>query len=269
MTIDLQLVDDGNQEPAAATTTDVLMSTELEAVEPVTPEPAQPGTHEPPEDSKRWKDIYWKMNENQRLLDEEKTRTESLKEHNQKLEQRIDAVEGAVSETARPDPVNDPEAYEQWLSNKLERKYEQKERERELNQVTQQINQPAQQPRTPGVDPIRSQQIAAMEAEHGADEYNSMMMYIQSDMNTDSILRNDILHSNNPPQAAYDYALKKRDQKVKTKAEREKRSFAEDSSPAPAETKMELTDGEKKAAAAMGIPLENYLKQKQYIAGVG
>lgn len=268
MTIDLQLVDDGNQEPATGTTTAALMNTEIEPVKPTEQVETLPETHEPPEDSKRWKDIYWKMNENQRLLDEEKTRTESLKDHNKKLEQRIDAVEGAVSETARPDPVNDPEAYEQWLSDKLERKYEQKERERELNQVTQQINQPTQQTQTPGVDPIRAQQIAAMEAEHGTDEYNAMMIYIQTDVNTDSILRNEILTSSNPPQAAYEYALKKRNQKVKTKAEREKRSFAEDGSPAPIETKMNLTDGEKKAAEAMGIPLENYLKQKQYIAGV-
>ena len=209
------------------------------------------------------------MNENQRLFDEEKTRTEALQEHNKKLESRLDAVEGSVSETARPDPVNDPEAYETWLSDRLERKFERERREKELDTVTQQINQPVQQPQTPGVDPIRAQQIAAMEAEHGTDEYNAMMMYIQTDVNKDSILRNDILTSPNPPQAAYEYALKKRDQKVKIKAEREKRSFAEDGSPAPAETKMELTDGEKKAAEAMGIPLDNYLKQKQYIAGVG
>ena len=262
MTTDLQLVEDGTQEPAADSTTAALMKTDLE------PEELEPETHEPPEDSKRWKQVYWQMNENKRLFDEEKARTEALQEHNQRLEKRIDAVEGAVSETARPDPVTDPEAYETWLSDRLERKYEQKERERELNKVTQQINQPAQPPQAPGVDPIRAQQIAAMEAQHGTDEYNAMMMYIQSDISTDAILRNEILQSSNPPQAAYEYALKKRNQKVKTKAEREQRSFAEDGSPAPVETKMDLTDGEKKAADAMGIKHENYLKQKQYIAGV-
>jgi len=263
---ELQLTN-GEQDPAASTTT-ALMTTEIEPTDPEVTAPVITDTHEPPETSKRWKDIYWKMNENQRLFDEEKARTEALQEHNKKLEQRLDAVEGVVSETARPDPVQDPEAYEQWLSDKIERKYEQKERERELNQVTQQINQPAQTTQTPEVDTIRAQQIAAMEAQHGTDEYNAMMMYIQNDVSTDPILRNEILQSGNPPQAAYEYAVKKRNQKIKTRTEREQRSFAEDGSPAPVEQKLDLTDAEKRAANAMGIPLEDYMKQKKYIAGV-
>ena len=236
------------------------------------PPPAEEGapekeSHEPPEGSQRWKEIYYRMKEAERQLQEKDQTFEELREHNKRLQDAIEGVRDELSEGKRPDPAEDPEGFAQWMEQKLERKWERQRLEQEAHAKLKQIETPAQQ-QAPGVDPLRQTQIAQMEATYGRDYYRAMIALIESDLKADPMLNREIMGDDNPPAAAFDYAQKKLERVRQKKQANQKQGFVEEDSPAPAPTKIQLTEAEKRTAKALGISETDYLKQKEYIGGV-
>lgn len=82
--------------------------------------------HEPPPDHPRFTEIYGKMKEFQRQLEERKAKEaedaevmNALIEHNRQMGEIVDNIQGRVMQTERPDPLIDPEGYDAWIEQRL------------------------------------------------------------------------------------------------------------------------------------------------------
>lgn len=201
---------------------------------------------EPPPDHPRFKEIYGKMKEYERGIAEKDKDILAIKEHNKALQEALDKIEDRDIETARPDPVEKPEEFVKWIEAKVKRDYEKEQRAKAATPVTN--------------DPKLNMQIIAASTIYA--DYNDMVKEVQSDIDNDPILRNQIWGSPNPPIAAYKYGLEKRARNGGEDNARKKQGYVEGGSPHEGDRdRGGLTPDQEKMAARLGIPKDKYKKQ--------
>jgi len=232
---------------------------------------------EPPPGHPRFKEVYGKMKHYERQLADAEERDKELDakyktllEHNEKLSESLDVLLDRMDVQQRPDPVSEPEKYEQWIIQRTKRELE-KERKQDVKIPDIQPPPSPQQP-LPGVSQEkinRTQfQIAAMEATF--DDYADMIALAEKDMGEDSVLRNEIWASQNPPKKAYQYAKQKLERAKQQQQTLNNQTFTEGpSSGQPPPSSNVLSDEMKHTAARLGISEEAYAKQMEYMRKAG
>ena len=239
-----------------------LQSDETQSDAESTPEeqpPAPKPEPEPPPEHPRFKEIYGKMKHWERQFAEADEKYKALLEHNEKLNQSIGVLVDKMDVQQRPDPVSEPEQYEQWLIQRAKR-----EIEREFRAEPKQPEIPTyEQPKQPAQDDARLDQIrfqiAAMEAAY--DDYADMIRLSDQDMANDPVLRNEIWSAPNPPKRAYQYAKQKLERAKQEKQQMNTQTFTESPSQGQATQPTSLSEDQRRVASKLGISEDAYAKQ--------
>jgi hypothetical protein len=216
--------------------------------------------HEPAEGSPRWNEIYGKMKQGQRDIDEMRmqlaerdNQLRALIEHNQKLAGAIDTVQSKVHKNEMPDPIADPDGYKNWVKEDVEREIEKKYRS------TQQEAAPYGQQ----VHPVQIMEQAVADA---FPDYWEAFGEVNKEMQADPQLKSEILMDRNPPLKLYRYWEGRKRSQTQARQNNLDQGFVEGgTTPPQAHKKRELTDSEKKVANMLGLSPEDYLKQAEVI----
>ena len=223
--------------------------------------------HEPAPDHPRFKEIYGKMREGERQLaslQEQITSKDetfnTIIEHNQELQKTLDSIHGKLSDKERPDPIDEPEAYDTWMMEKIERKQ---------RTVAAPTSPPTQTPTQPLTQDRLNIQEDIMRSVY--DDYDTMVTTVQDDIKADPILRNEIFTSPNPAKKAYEYAKEKAGRTAGERNALDSQASLEGGTTSPdAARQITLTPEQEKAAKAMemfGVKREDYIKQLKHIQG--
>ncbi len=218
--------------------------------------------HEPPSDHPRFKEIYGKMKEGDRKVEQLETQiTEdremhnAIIEHNKALQETMNSVLGKVTESTEPDPQADPEAYKIWAKEKAEQEVKQ----------TQPLD--AQRKLTPQQESVKHKlalQESAMDALN--DDYAEMAGIAKQDMMKDVVLRNEIFSSSNPAKAAYKHGKARKEKAAAGDQTITDQGFVEGSRASPTQHgKRKLTDLQKKMAMKFGQTEDEYREQLDFI----
>lgn len=212
----------------------------------------------PPADHPRFREIYAKMKGLERDLGSKNKDIESLKEHNKALRESMDTIEDHFDEANRPDPVDNPVEFADWVQKKTERDIK---RNLESNRENKIDTSPAT-----GVsisEDIKTQ-IIVQESLH--DDYGEVVSSVQEEIDNDSALRHEIWSSPNPPAAAYAYGVKRKNSLLKGREDKLSRGYAEGgSAPPPADNGNKPTAEQERMANLLGVPIKNYMKQVEQI----
>ena len=256
-------------EPQKDKTPPVAAQPGMPVPEPPEVEPAEPPKKDPlkaqeeiiPE-SKRFKEVYGNMKGFERKVGEQQEVITGIQEHNKKLQVSLDEINDRYSDTSRPDPTEDPEGYGKWVNAQIDKGIE-----RGLRDKTPAPN-PAMPSNAPPADTNLAIQIGVQEGLH--DNYNEIIGEVQGDIDNDDVLRNKIASSGNPPKAAYQYGLEKRELAKKDRDNLLNRNYVEPGggAPPPPPADGQPTDGQKQMAANLGVSVDKYMEQvKQINAG--
>ncbi len=218
--------------------------------------------HEPAEGSKRWKEVYHDAKEAGRQVAEVKDQLaardqdiELLKTHNQALQTAVDSVVDKVSEGDRPNPTEDPEGYDNYIIEKMERKQKQP-----APIPARVANQQVKLPNTAKNEAMENAMAAAK------SDYYEVITTVRADIERDRVLYNEVWGSPNPYQAAYKYGTEKAKRAKQDKDDNTDQGHVEGGTTHTEADKLTLDAAEKRMAAKVGITEERYLKQKIIIA---
>lgn len=214
-----------------------------------TPEPHEPGPEHP-----RFKDVYgkWKHGErelesrNQELANRD-MQIQAILEHNQKLTEAVDAIQGTMHEKEMPDPLENPAGYKEWVKEDLKRDLS--------NNAPPQL--PPHQPQQPQQRPpllVAEQTIAELH-----DDYYPTVNKVVEEFQSNPRLYQDIMGAPNPAVAAYNYG-----KKAKQRQQNLGQGYVEGATPAPPTKSVQPTDRDKFISEALGIDVKSYMKQKAF-----
>ena len=233
------------------------------AQDPAVPDPAPAADKkvddvgDPAADHPRFKEVWGKMKGFERQLLEKDDDIVALREHNKQLASSISTIEENTADANRPDPVEDPEGFAKWTYDKVERNI--KRQNANTNDSTNKVI-PAADRGTASMDML----IAVQEGIH--DDYNEVLGEIKDDIVSDSVLRNEIYGSANPPAAAYKYGKEKRTRAAAVSKANKDKGYVEGGGPAtPVDNDATATPAQEMMAKRLGIPIANYMKQAQHI----
>jgi hypothetical protein len=204
----------------------------------------------------RYRDLERKFNALQEEKAGDSKAFEMLKNQYNELAEVLDGVDQKVSKSNAPNYEDDPVAYMNWRDEQL------------LKNVGKLLNKDPATPKTPPSNGS-SQQIDPREAVLATlhDDYYEVLNSIESDMEADSVLRNEILGSKNPFKAAYTYGKKKQERDGMTRQQIANQAYGESGGVGPPDNgKMKLTADEKFMAKMLNVAEEKYLKRKEKIA---
>jgi len=238
------------EDPSAFTPPAEPPAEEPPPAEPPAEEP--PVVHEPAPDHPRFTQIYGQMQQGKRDLAKADEAILALQEQNQRLSDAIDSVQDQVSKTERPDPLEDPGAYDDWIMSQMDRKLEK-------TRAPEPPPAPVQPPQ-PQVDPKLQVMDETMAAIH--PDYYEVIEKVKVDMQTNPALVNQVFSAKNPAIEAYNYWQGKQQQAGQQRTDNINRGYAEGGTPPPGNpVKRVLTDKEKHRADLMNVSHEDWLKQ--------
>jgi len=225
--------------------------------EPVV-EPEQPKKNEPPEGSKRWNEIYYEAKESKRRLAEfeermaEKDRLiEAAIEHNKSLQESVNEIYEKVSVADRPDPNIDPEGYDRWILERAKRSL--------TKQSVPKVEKPVTREK---VDKVQ-QQVAVMRSIY--DDFDQVVEFAKDSLGKDPIKKNELVFSDNPPRALYEYGLEQKNALMNKRNKNLDSARVEGGSTPPKENKVILTPEQEHARKMLGISHKDYVKQLEFI----
>ena len=216
---------------------------------PETPEP-KPAVHEPPPDHPRFTEIYGKMKEFERQLNDKDQTIEAMIDHNKSLQESMDGLYDKVSVSERPDQITDPDGYDKWILEQFERKHK-KERPRQDAKPKATVNKV-------------QEQAGIMKGIH--EDFERVVSYANEFIKNDPGAKTDIAFSDNPPRALYEYGLKKKAEITNKRTDNIKQAGVEGGSTPPANSnKIVLNAQQERARLGLGVSKENYIKQLEII----
>ena len=244
------------QEPKHAAQDDPAMAGMLETMLPPAEEAKTEETgekHEPKEGSDRWNKIYGKMKHLERQGEEKDANFKALVEHNKKLTESINDIQGRVAETPRPDPAEDPDGYDKWIMDKMTRSAKPATvPEFDMTQAQPQVLETAQQAAA------RNLKVQEAEMMENYDDYQFATQQVGKMMDNDFDLQNKIMSAKNPAMAAYRHY-----QKVKKNQNNLDRGSLDAGGgyepPAPKQEK--LSPAQKQMAKNFGLSEQQYADQ--------
>lgn len=209
----------------------------------------------------RFKEIY-KANENAKRENQQfREELESLKKKNLELSETVGDIKDTHLSENRPDPVENPKEFAEWMYKTVENDLKKSAREREDKEVETKpkINETE---RSKEVD--MNAQAAIQRGIHS--DYSEVVSITDSDMKTDPILRAQILASEDPPRAAYEHGLARIERVKNSQDSRLKGAYLESSSHSVTEKK----DGKPNKEQAdmikkLGLDPKEYMKHDKII----
>ena len=175
---------------------------------------------------------------------------ELLRTQNDALQGAIDNLTDKVTKGDRPDPNEDPEAYDTYIMERMQRK--------------QRTTTPPRQTTT--TPPVNTRQQAMEDAMAAAkDDYYQVIAVAKPDIDRDRVLYNQIWGSPNPYQAAYKYGTDKAKRANQSRDDTTEQGYVEGETIHTDTPRKSLSAAEKQMAANLGIKEENYLKQREFI----
>lgn len=158
----------------------------------------EPVEHEPPGDHPRFKEVYGKMKTFERSLVDKDTQITALQQHNATLAKSIEDIDSRVSETLRPDPADDPEGYEKWLTDKIMKS---------VGTVTPVAPVSVATPNTPSGGSASNQKLVIQEHAMAAlhEDFYEVLEKVGTAMKSNEFLREEIMTHPNPPKKLYEY----------------------------------------------------------------
>ena len=223
--------------------------------------------HTPPEDSKRWKDMYKSEKQGKRDIDalkeqnaEMQSNFESLKEHNKELAKSLNGIHDTIVDSNAPDPVENPDEYAEYVITKGKTAGERKFKElKDEADVKKKADPP---PVTDKRMETHKAQIAVMEDMY--DDYGPLVDGVMEEMKSDTELYNRVWNSKNPAVEAYKYAKEKAADVKKTTEQGFVESGGGPTAPSKGVTK--LTVAQKQMAKQFGISEADYIEQVDIIS---
>jgi hypothetical protein len=207
--------------------------------------------HEPPPESPRFAEIYGKMKEFERQLNDKDETIGAMVDHQKSLQESLDSVYDKVSVSERPDAITDPEGHDQWLSDKIKR------------DIKREVPAPEVQPVVKEQDTDIKQQAQIMKDVY--PDFDSVVSLANEFVKDDPIKKNDILFSGNAPRALYEYGLEKKAAIAKTRSNNIAQAGVEGGgTPPPTEQTSILTPMEEKVRKGLNITKEQYIQQKEF-----
>lgn len=214
------------------------------------PEPPEPVVHEPPVESPRWNEIYGKMKDFERQLDEKDQTLKAVVDHNKSLQDSMDGLYDKVSVTERPDQIIDPDGYDKWILDQAVRKIKKE--------------QPAPAVETKAKTNPMMEQVKLLQGMH--KDFNQVAAFANEIVEKDPLKKNEIRFSDNPPRALYEYGLKlKSDLEAKRKKNISQAGVEGGSLPPSDPGTTTLTAAQERARIGLGVSKENYIKQLNFI----
>lgn len=204
-------------------------------------------------DHPRFQQIYGKMKGFERNLTDRDTQIKNLIDHNNKLTEAIGSLDSKVAEAKRPDPSENPELYEEWLTEK----------------IMKQMKSPAPVKVSAPTPVVTDQKLVMQENAMAAvyDDFYEILGVVGEEMKTNEMLREEIMTHQNPPRKLYTYYQNKlkRDQSnsddVNERSQTENGGFA-----TKGNTSGTLSADQKKMAVNLGLSVDVYKKQLDFIS---
>lgn len=169
-----------------------------------------------------------------------------LYEHNTKLSEALDSIQSKAHQNERPDPLEDPDGYASWVKEDVRR-----DMEKQVQPPPQQQSQQAHPLQ------VMEQTVAAIH-----EDYWQAFGDVNPELQTNPELQREIMGSQNPPLALYNYWKGKKTHAAQQRDGALNQGFVEGSTTPPAKTtKRVLTNSEKRTAENLGITPDAYLKQ--------
>ena len=221
--------------------------------------------HEPPVDSPRWNEVYGKWKEAERQIEaltardaERENNMMLMQAHNKALADTLSSVEEKFQDVSKPNRDEDPEAYEKWFEDKVRR------------EVKKDV---AQQPRIPFIPRPQQAQptLPIEEVEFAAKnpDYWETIAKVNAELLRNPTILDQFRSTTNAFEAAYRYQKAKDNAVIEQRQSIENQGFVEGGSPQPKGSPVELSPEEKNTAAALGISVDDYAKQKKFIESRG
>jgi hypothetical protein len=219
----------------------------------------KPEDHEPPPEHPRFKEIYGKMKNYEREIEAFKIKdsetSEALKivqAHNKALMEAVTGFEDKFSDINKPDPELDREGYEKWIIDKAKREA-----------LRDQGTKPKEEP----PPPVKKGKVDMREIEYAGEheDYYDVINTIREEVQKNPNVSTQIWNSTHPFEAAYKYGKAKQKREAQRKKALDDQGFVEGNNPPPPETKVTLSNEEKRAAKMLGVSEEAYAKQKKFI----
>ena len=223
---------------------------EVEAPPEAPPEPV----HEPPVDSPRWNEVYGKMKDFERQLEEKDELTSAAIKHNESLQARVDEMDARLSVGDMPDQITDPEGHARWVIDQAKREMALENKPTVAPPVT-----PKEKPKNKIQD-----QTEMLRSVH--KDFNQVASLANELIGKDPLLKNEILFSDNPPRALYEYGLKAKAAQEQSRANGIAQASVEGGGRPPTDTgTFKLTPQQEHARKALGVSEKDYIKQLQII----
>lgn len=213
--------------------------------------------HEPAEGSKRWKEVYFEAKEAGRKIKEMEQREQdmrtdmdAMKDHNKALSDSILSTQDELSTANRPDPMEDPEGYETWITKKVERNIAKKGQDQNPNP-----NQRAKRPNNQLI-----MQEAAMSSIH--DDYYEVAEKVMAEMKGNQNLYTEIMSKPNPPKALYDHHERQKSKSNDQNDQNQSQNFVEGNNQDQSVDVTKLSQREKIVANRLGLSEKDYIEQR-------
>lgn len=203
-------------------------------------------------DHPRFQKIYGKMKGFERSLTDRDAQIKDLIEHNNKLADAIGNLDSKLTTTKRPDPAEEPELYEEWLTEKI------------VKQMKPTAKRPAQTTAQPASDQRLIMQENAMAAVY--DDFYEVLGIVGEEMKSNEMLREEIMTHQNPPKKLYTYYQNKVKRNQDNNDDVSERSQTESGGfGAKSNSKGRLSADQKKMATNLGLSVDVYSKQLDFI----
>lgn len=220
--------------------------------------------HEPAVDSPRWKELYWKNEENKRKIqqiekgrDEDKGVMKEMASFNKTMRDSMTRIEDNQYDSIKePDLTDDPEGYKQFHFNKGKHEAEKDSRTKE--------------PKAPDkVEPKKTPWDNAQQVTRWMfPDYDKLVTSeLNAEIESNPVLADRIMNSKefpgNPPRAAYEYAKEKIRKNKETNDQNLDASYTEGSTTQSSNNKKKrvLDDRQKRAAKNFGMTEAEYSEQ--------
>jgi hypothetical protein len=221
-----------------------------------------PSQHEPPEESPRWNQVYGKMKHLERQADvhnkqisERDQIIEEMRAHQAALNESVQGLTKKTLENSRPDPLEDPDAYDAWMVDKVKA---------DMNFQTAPAVEPltSKTPASSGKPAIDGRlQIMEQAVMDAFPDYLDVVDVVKKDMDQNPVLQQSIMRAKNPFVEAYKYGTEASQKREAARKAQIQQAQVAAPSGGPVTQTVELTDVQKKTADQFGMSHKDYAAQ--------
>ena len=226
-----------------------------------------PENHEPEPGTKRFNQIYGQMKHYERQLAAHNEQiakkdqdVEAMRAHQQQLTEAMNKLAAISLQNSKPDPIDDPEGYENWLTAKIKSEIAPVSAPPEPVKTVQKPEKP---------DMTRYTMMEGVVAETYPDYYDKIGV-VNEALKTDPTLGDRIWNTSNPYLEAYKLSSEIAAEKAAQRSATISQVSVEGATTMTANPKKDsnLTEDQKRVADKLGVSHKDYQKQLEIIGSV-